>query len=145
MITKYKVIFFDLGDTLVKDKKWLPDAKELLKRLSMDEIPLGIISNTGDFNREDLLSVLPADFSWNLFKSDLIILSSEVNIEKPSLEIFRLAREKSGCEPAKCLFCTENVVDGLVAQQVGLHSYRVQPPPDSDIGKVYLNLSTIQV
>jgi FMN phosphatase YigB (HAD superfamily) len=143
MITKYEVIFFDLGDTLVKGKNWLPGAKELLGLISRDEIRLGIISNTGDLSRAGLLAALPADFPWGLFESDLIILSSQVKVEKPSPGIFRIARERSGCEPAKCLFCTENIIDGLVAQQLGLHAYRLQSPPDSDIDKVYENLSEI--
>ncbi|WP_188933266.1 HAD family hydrolase [Dyadobacter endophyticus] len=143
MVTKYEVIVFDLGETLVKDKNWLPGAQKLLRLLFEDKIRLGIISNTGDFSRAALLAALPTDFPWGFFESDLIILSSEVNVKKPSPEIFRIALKKTSCDPARCLFCTENVVDGLVAQQLGMHVYRVQSPPASDIDQVYTNLSNI--
>ena len=143
MITKYEVVFFDLGDTLVRDKKWLPGAKELLELLLKDKIRLGVISNTGNLSRTDVLSNLPSDFTWNFFENELILLSSETKVEKPAPAIFRLALKMCNSKPIKCLFCTENVVDGLVAQQVGLQFYRVLPPPNSDINNAYINLSKI--
>lgn len=83
--TSIEVIFFDLGDTLIltAEHRWLPGAKELLVELRRRGLHLGVISNTGSLNRDQLKSVLPADFEWSLFDLDLIILSSEVGVSKP--------------------------------------------------------------
>ncbi|MEO6719022.1 MAG: HAD hydrolase-like protein [Ferruginibacter sp.] len=144
MINKYKVIFFDIGDTLVSSTKtWLPGALELISKLKQDNLRLGIISNTGQLNRDQLAQLLPADFSWSKFEKDLIILSSEVNTEKPQIEIFKLATHRSGIDPHFSLFCSENSLDCLVAQQAGLHSFHLQKSPSNDINQVYLTLEQL--
>src|SRR4051794_30538460 len=131
MILIYKVIFFDLGETLVSNRMWVPNARELLNRLELDGLRLGIISNTAQLDRKSLNEFLPADFNWSQFEESLILLSSEVHIEKPNVGIFKLAIDKAGIASHLCLFCSENPLDCLVSQQVGMHSYRLQKPPDS--------------
>jgi FMN phosphatase YigB (HAD superfamily) len=140
---KYKVIFFDLGDTLIKNKHWLPGTWQLVQLLFKENVRLGVISNTGELTRKDLVTMLPDNFSWNYFEDELIILSGEVKVEKPSPEIFEQAIAKSKCDPKECLFCTENVLDTLVAQQLGLHTYRVQSPPNSDTWNIPTILSDL--
>lgn len=143
MTLKYKVIFFDLGDTLIRNKDWLPGTLQLIQLLSEETVRLGVISNTGELTRKDLITMLPADFDWNYFEDELIILSAEVKVEKPLPEIFALAIAKSECDPEECLFCTENILDTLVAQQLGLHTYRVQSPPNSDAMNILTTLSDL--
>jgi FMN phosphatase YigB (HAD superfamily) len=55
-------------------------------------------------------------------------------VEKPALEIFRLAVAKTGGEASRCLFCTEELLDTLAAKQVGMHAARLSRPPQGDIG-----------
>lgn len=142
-MNKYKVFYFDLGDTLVSSKRWLPGARELISKLQQDNLRLGIISNTGKLSRNELTEELPADFNWNQFENDLIILSSEVKVEKPQIEIFKLAAQRTGINAHFSLFCSENPLHCLVAQQAGLHAYRLQQPPNGDIYQVYLTLEQL--
>src|SRR5262245_12714253 len=120
-----EVIFFDLGDTLVStaERRWLPGAKELLGALRGRGLRRGVISNTGALNRDQLKPLLPADFAWSLFDADLVLLSSEVGVAKPSPRIFEAAATRAG-GAGNCLFCTEDLTDTLVAQQVGLRAGR---------------------
>ena len=129
-----QVVFFDLGDTLViSSDEWVPGAQAVLSMLRTRNIRLGVISNTGTLSRPQLLQFLPSDFDMQVFESSLVLLSSEVGVEKPALEIFQLAVERAGERAAQCLFCTENFVDTLVAQQVGMRVARLQKPPASDL------------
>src|SRR5262249_35722209 len=104
----HNVIFFDIGMTLVaKDTtKWTPGAKALLAELSAANLRLGIISNTGNLTRAQLTALLPPDFDFNTFEPDLVLLSSEVGIEKPDLAIFRKAIERAQVPAAQCLYCS---------------------------------------
>lgn len=128
------VIFFDLGETLVtKDRRWVTGAKATLSNLRQKGIRLGIISNTGNLLRLEILKLLPADFDLQVFEAQLVIFSSEVGVEKPNSKIFSLASSKAGIEASSCLFCTEELVHTLVAQQVGFRTARTLPPPVTDI------------
>jgi FMN phosphatase YigB (HAD superfamily) len=130
-----RVIFFDLGDTLiVTGQKWVPEAKNVLTQLHQRGLRLGLISNTADLNRAEFLKLLPADFDLSLFEASLIILSSEVHLEKPDPEIFKLALKRAAAAPESCLFCTEELLHTLVAQTVGMRTARLQPPSMGDIG-----------
>lgn len=134
-LARVEVVYFDIGDTLVaeSDQQWIPGAKDCLQGLKTAGLRLGIVSNTGDLSRSGLAPFLPADFDWGAFESGLIILSSEVGVAKPSPEIFQLAVARAGVEPARCLFCTEELLHTLVAQAVGMRAARVENPPRSDV------------
>jgi FMN phosphatase YigB (HAD superfamily) len=128
------VVFFDLGDTLVTSSRgWITGAEGVLATLGIKRVRLGVISNTGTLTRTQLLQLLPSDFDMSVFEPGLVLLSSEVGVEKPALEIFQLAVERAGQQPSQCLFCTENLVDTLAAQQVGMRVARLQKPPASDL------------
>ena len=131
-----RVVFFDLGDTLVvpADRSWVSGAKGALTDFRSRGLRLGVISNTGDLSREQLAELLPADFDWAEFDAELVLLSAEVGVAKPDPAVFRLAVTATGLTAAECLFCTESLLDTLVAQRVGLLAARVQPPPGADIG-----------
>jgi FMN phosphatase YigB (HAD superfamily) len=132
----YRVIFFDLGGTLVQPGAgWLPGAKESLAALRAAGFQLGVISNTpaGITTRQQLNHLLPSDFTWDLFDSPLALLSFEVGVSKPELEIFRRAVSNAGVPAAECLYCSEDLFETLAAQKAGLHSFRLQPPPTSEM------------
>lgn len=129
-----QVIYFDLGDTLVlRSGDWVDGAQSVLDELAAAGLRLGILSNTGNLSREELLAALPAGFDLTRFKSELIILSSEVGIEKPSRAIFELAVSRAEVEAAACLYCSENLVETLAAQEAGLRAARLLRPPASDL------------
>jgi len=141
-----KVIFFDLGETLVtKEKQLITGAKATLAALHQKGMRLGIISNTGNLKRAKVVKMLPADFDLGIFEEQLIIFSSEVGVEKPDLQIFRLALAKTGISAKECLFCTEDLVHTLVAQQIGFRTARILPPPTADIADLSENLIKAQL
>lgn len=130
------VVFFDLGDTLIttSPRQWLPGAKDLLKVLRQNGYRLGIISNTrGLTTRSAILDLLPADFDSATFEKNLTLFSSEIGMEKPKKAIFKDAISRSGKSAIECLYCSENIVETLMAQHVGMRSIRVQTAPNSDL------------
>jgi FMN phosphatase YigB (HAD superfamily) len=141
-----QAIFFDLGETLVTSpRRWLPDAQALLASLKQKGVRLGIISNTGNLaSRQTILDLLPPDFDMNLFEPALVLFSSEVGIEKPRKEIFEKAVRRVGIPASLCLYCSESIVETLVAQHVGMRSTRVQPPPRSDLATLEQRIAEYQ-
>lgn len=148
----YRVIFFDLGDTLVRGggrREWVPGARETLSRLhaGSDAPKLGILSNTANLKREQIVSnLLPPDFDLSWFEPGLIVLSSEVRVEKPSPAIFRLALERAaklGAAAGACLYCTEDLTETLAAQQAGMHAARLllAAPLSDDLPAAFSRLS----
>jgi HAD superfamily hydrolase (TIGR01549 family) len=132
-----QVVFFDLGKTLVaSDTQWNSSAKAVLSALSQAGVRLGIISNTGDLTRPQLKQRLPADFDFSVFEANLVLLSSEVGIEKPQIKIFQLAVERAGVSASQCVYCSEDMKETLAAQRAGMIGARIYPPPDSDLGDI---------
>lgn len=152
---RIKVVFFDLGDTLVHKPSgsppgarfdWVPGAREVLTALGERGIRLGLISNTGSLMRADLSALLPTNFQFGRFDGGLVVLSSEVGIEKPDVRIFERALEQTRqrhagglgprADPAECLFCGESAIEVLVAQTAGMRGYRVTTHGARDTGRV---------
>ncbi len=138
-----KIAFFDLGGTLVGDKRdWIPGAQDTLSKMRQMGILLGLISNTKDLSRPEILEILPEDFNMGLFENELVIFSSEVHVEKPDPQIFKLAIKRTGVNPSECLFCTEELPHILAAKQEGMQTALLQKPPNSDIGKLVERLTS---
>jgi FMN phosphatase YigB (HAD superfamily) len=123
------VIFFDLGDTLVKRgpegqrRVWISDAPQALTRLHDAGFTLGVLSNTGPFTWEEILkNILPADFDTTLFDPGLIVVSSAVGAEKPDPRIFQFAIAQTGLPAGEILFVTETVEHVLAAQASGMRA-----------------------
>ena len=131
----YKTIFFDLGLTLVGEDstRWNEGAQTLLAQLRAANVRLGVISNTGDLTRPQLTDRLPDTFDWTVFEPSLILLSSEIGIRKPDIRIFQLAVERSGVEARQCLFCSDDLLETLAAQRVGMNAARLIPPPATEL------------
>jgi FMN phosphatase YigB (HAD superfamily) len=141
------VIFFDLGETLVtKPRRWLPGAQELLASLRQAEARLGIISNTrGLTTRAEILDLLPTDFDPAAFEANLILFSSEIGKEKPQRAIFEEAVARANTPANQCLYCSEDIVETLMAQQVGMRSIRVQTRPNSDLSVLQQRIADFQI
>jgi FMN phosphatase YigB (HAD superfamily) len=141
------VVFFDLGQTLVTEPRhWLPGAQALLNGLRQSEFRLGIISNTGGLTtRAEILNLLPADFDLGAFEANLTLFSSEIGKEKPHRAIFEEAVARASRPANQCLYCSENIVETLMAQQVEMRSIRVQTPPNSDLSVLQKRIMDFQV
>jgi FMN phosphatase YigB (HAD superfamily) len=136
-------VFFDLGDTLVQSRDWVPGAKAALAALKQRSVRLGVLSNTANLSRRELSTLLPPDFRFETFEAELVLLSSEVGLEKPSPAIFALAVERSGVEPARCLYCSESLEETLAAQASGMRAVRLLKPPDSEIAELADGLARV--
>lgn len=131
MTASFKAVFFDIGNTIVKQKKWMPGAKEFIASLKSTKIPkirLGIISNTGDLDREQIEKLLPEDFDFGFFEESLVMLSSETGVEKPSLDAFLLAVQHASCSPWETIFIGETIEETHAAQLAGMHAVRIADP-----------------
>jgi FMN phosphatase YigB (HAD superfamily) len=141
------VVFFDLGETLVtKPRRWLPEAQALLKSLRQSQFRLGIISNTeGLTTRAAILNLLPTDFDPGVFEANLTLFSSEIGKKKPQRGIFEEAVARAKKPANQCLYCSEDIVETLMAQQVGMRSIRVQTPPNSDLSVLQQRIMDFQI
>ncbi len=132
-----KVVFFDLGNTLVTgDRTWVPGAKDILRELGDRDIRLGLVSNTGNLSRDELFQRLPSDFDLSMFAPELVLFSSEVGVEKHSLSIFLEAVRRAAVSPSECLFCTEDLHHTVAAQLAYMRTARLLPAEQSDIGSL---------
>lgn len=123
-----KTVFFDIGNTLIEKKAWLSGARETVKMIREKGIRVGIISNTGNLDRDQLAKLLPDDFDFGLFDEHLTLLSSEVGVAKPKLGIFLLAVQHAGCSPWETMFVGESLIETLAAQQAGMLTARLGDP-----------------
>jgi FMN phosphatase YigB (HAD superfamily) len=143
IMTLIRVAFFDLGGTLVGNKRdWIPGAQDTLSQMLKKGIRLGLISNTKDLSRPEIMEILPKDFNMSLFENELVIFSSEVHVEKPNCQIFKLAIRRAGVNPSECLFCTEESLHIQVAKEEGMQTALLKEPPNSDIGKLIEKLTS---
>jgi beta-phosphoglucomutase-like phosphatase (HAD superfamily) len=134
---KVSVVFFDLGSTLVRvGGHWVSGARNLLLDMRARSLRLGLISNTSGLNLTRLRPALPRDFDPSWFAPELVILSGEIGIEKPDPAIFEIAVDRAGSSPEACLFCSEDPLDVLVAQRLGMRAARVLPSSGDEIWKL---------
>ncbi len=127
-------VFFDIGDTLVSQLDWQDGAQVCLNQLRAEGARLGTISNTDGLSRQDLAAHLPVDFDFSRFDDHLVLLSSELGIEKPDPAIFRKAINLAGLDARNCIFVGEDLSEILAAQAVGMRTCRVtQFPRDFEI------------
>lgn len=140
------VVFFDLGETLVTSpRRWLPGAQEALSGLRKSGFRLGIISNTESLStRDEILDLLPTSFDPDAFEANLVLFSSEIGKKKPERAIFEEAVARADRPPGQCLYCSENILETLMAQQVGMRSIRVQTSPNSDLSKLQQTIKDFQ-
>lgn len=78
---------------------------------------IGLLSNImpGFLSKMLLDKVLPS------LKYDAIVDSSEVGLIKPDPEIYKLATERAGCEPAEILFVDDSRPNVMEAEKSGWH------------------------
>ena len=90
-------------------------ADEVLRNLSAKGLRLGVISNW-DKSAKSILASLGL-----LDRFEVVVISSEVGISKPDERIFRLATERAGVDPSRCLYVGDNYYDDAVgASAIGM-------------------------
>jgi putative hydrolase of the HAD superfamily len=123
-----KAIFFDIGNTLITKKQWLPGSKEFVLAMRQKKVRVGLISNTGNLDREALAKLLPPDFDFGWFEEGLTLLSSEIGIEKPDIGLFSLAVQHTRFSPWETMFVGESLTETLAAQRAGMQTGRIADP-----------------
>ena len=128
--------FFDLGGTLVdpvlgSDGKLtgftaLPGTKAGLQRLAEFKLRLGIISDTGDADVGLIWTALAADGLLDFFTPELVLFSGEVNLDKSTRVIFRLAkaRDRALATPSLCRYVGEDPAERRTARSAGMRTSR---------------------
>ena len=139
------VVFFDIGDTLVTDTGTRASALGCVETLVSAGFRVGIISNTGDLTRTQLIGVLPTDFSFSPFDDELILLSSEHPFEKPSLRIFFEAMQTANTSPDRCVFVGESLEETVAAQSAGMHAVRIcNDSADHDFDRIPAHIEKLR-
>ena len=123
------VVFFDIGETTLTRQPngtfaWISEAKIAVETLQSKGVRIGLISNTGTETRSSLASIFPTGF-FGQFDSQLIVLSSEVQVEKPALGIFYHALKLAQIPASHCMFVVEKQSEVFAAQQAGMKSIRI--------------------
>jgi len=103
---------------------WVPYdfVKEELRKLSDGGFRLGVISNWDSSARPIL------DLHGLTHFFDDIIISSEVGVEKPGVEIFERAFSQASVAPDECLYIGDNYYDdGIGCTKVGMDFVIINP------------------
>lgn len=120
-----KGVFFDLGDTLVKEGsvETLPNAHEVLGILA-DRYRLAIICNT-NASGERVREILRSAGIERYF--DLVVVSSEVGLRKPDGRIFRIALENLDLRPDEVVMVGNRIsADILGGNRVGMKTVLIK-------------------
>jgi putative hydrolase of the HAD superfamily len=113
----------------LKEVRLRPYVEPLFDRLHRSGVKLGIVSNT-----EAVLTRFELDRYPILQTAHSIVLSSEVGLQKPDPQIFRLALDRIGGEPATTVFIGNDwTADVLGAQRVGLTAIYVNDQAVEDV------------
>ena len=123
------IVFFDIGETILTQQSngsfdWIPEAKAAVVTIRSKGVRLGLISNTGTETRASLTNIFPANF-FDHFDSQLIVLSSEVQVDKPELGIFYHALKAAQQPASNCIFVVEKQSEAFAAQLAGMRSVLV--------------------
>ena len=126
--------FFDLGATLVDPQfepngkfagfAELPGARDALDKLSDAKLKLGVISNTGELDPDDVRAALKKAKLLSYFTPNLVLLSGEVKMTKATPAIFQLAVGRAGSakNPAACLFVGDEPAERRTARRAGMRT-----------------------
>lgn len=106
------------------ERKWraVPGAMNLLRKLKAVGIGTGLVSNW-DHSCRAVLAETGLDALL-----DVIVVSSEVGIEKPDPRIFQLAMQSAGTAPEQCLYVGDNYYDDVIgARNAGMNCLLIAP------------------
>lgn len=101
------------------ERSWraFPEAASVLRELRSRSFGVGLISNW-DRSARDVLTA-----AGLLPLLDPIVVSSEVGVAKPDPAIFRIALERAGIAPERCLYVGDNYYDDVVgSERAGMKS-----------------------
>jgi HAD superfamily hydrolase (TIGR01509 family) len=105
-----------------------PGAVELVKRLRADGVPLGLASNSPRFLVDDALATAGLTDAF-----DTIVTSDDVEHAKPAPDIYLLACERLGIDPADALALEDSASGVTAAKAAGLTVIGVPQFAEADV------------
>jgi HAD superfamily hydrolase (TIGR01509 family) len=105
-----------------------PGAVELVERLRADGVPLGLASNSPRFLVDDALATAGLADAF-----DTIVTSDDVERAKPAPDIYLLACERLGVEPADALALEDSASGVTAAKAAGLTVIGVPQFAETDV------------
>ncbi|MCH9630798.1 MAG: Alpha-D-glucose 1-phosphate phosphatase YihX [Chlamydiia bacterium] len=102
------------SDIFFENKKMV----DLLRRLHKMPFEIFLISNTCDIHFDHIKKKFPI---FNLFNG--LILSFEVSMRKPSIDIFSYALAKTASKPEECLFIDDLIEHVDAASSLGIKTH----------------------
>ena len=129
---------------VLESTELFPDVIPTLTQIKEMNIPMGIISNIAD----DLLArILLKKFGLSSYFK-IIVTSADVNMRKPTPEIFKYATDRLDVSPAESAFVGDSLKDDIWgAKQVGMLAIRIVRGIPENIyheGKIYEGFSDIE-
>lgn len=129
--------FHEVYEHFARPDAWraFPETEEVLLKLKKGGRKTGLLSNWDSRLRKVLQG-----FAW-AEQLDPLVISEEVGSEKPNLEIFRLAEQKGGFDPAECaLIGDDPLSDGQGAERAGWQ-WSLVSRPRGGLGEALADLS----
>jgi HAD superfamily hydrolase (TIGR01509 family) len=105
-----------------------PGAVELVRRLRADGVPLGLASNSPRFLVDDALATAGMADAF-----DTIVTSDDVEHAKPAPDIYLLACERLGVDPAEALALEDSASGVMAAKAAGLTVIGVPQFAETDV------------
>jgi putative hydrolase of the HAD superfamily len=112
-----------LIDSLFEGMKPLDVMVAAVRDLRLGGIKTGLVSNSWSTNHYD------RDLLGKLF--DEVLISGELGMHKPEPEIYRLAAERIGVAPERCLFVDDLRENCEGAEAVGMRAIRHRDPAET--------------
>ena len=112
-----------LIDSMFAGMKPLEPMVEAVRRIRASDLLTGLVSNswsTAHYDRELLAELF-----------DAVVISAEVGLHKPQPEIYLVAAERLGIEPAQCLFVDDLKENCEGAEAVGMTAIRHRDAPET--------------
>ena len=101
---------------------FLPGMIDLVKKLKSRKIKTAVLSNISKSNAE----LIREKNGYNGF--DEVVLSYEVGMRKPELEIYTLTVNKLGMKPEECLFIDDAEGNLVPAEKLGMKTVLFENP-----------------
>lgn len=122
--------FLFLHAQLQRTVRLMPGAAEVLRSLSRNKIPVGLVSNSQPYTLRELDAVLsPEGLSRALFAPDLCFLSFEHGFSKPDPHVFRLLAARlarHGIKPGETLVAGDREDNDIApARAQGFRTWRL--------------------
>ena len=126
-----KIVFFDLGDTLVVPRmnaagvltalEPFPFVPEILSKIKV-QARLGVISNTPTgATVASMSALLSAAGILSRFDPSLLLFSSVEGMDKTQKAFFQLAATRAAVAPPRCVFAGESDAERNVAKSAGMN------------------------